>query len=430
MPRKIGYWAAFAAAAGGLAWAGWPPAAGTVATVVNRVDVIVVVLLLAGLPWPARRIFGPVGPSRRARIVRASGYATVFALVVAKTEVARSVGLRPAGGPALAGVWVGEIVFLAVVAAYLAWVLAVTSRRPVASPAALATGTAAGAAAGLLMYLLPPRGSMLHLHIPWQADLYRAGQALAILLALATGVAAGVLTARRTRRRDRARSGGRQLPLAEARARQGLAAGLCTGMTAALVASVLRTGTIVLLPHQVQPLHWVFSTADWAYRPVTSNGLTEALDRPQISVSANGLVDFEMSIADTAAGYLLVLIFFPLFGAGLAAWGALYTAGRPGQQPGNGGGGGGGGEPEPAAPPPDGGRRQDEDYRPAFLRGYLKELPAGSGLPPAPGDERRAPDRPGRIPAGVRDRPRSARPDTRPGAATSRRKRAARSVPP
>jgi hypothetical protein len=407
MPRKIGYWAAFTAAAAGLAWAGWPAAAGTVATAVNRVDVIVVVLLLAGLPWVARRIFGPAGTSRPARIVRGGGYATVFALVAVKAEVARSAGPRPAGGPALAGVWVGEIVFLAVVAAYVAWVLAVTSRRPVASPAALATGTAAGAAAGLLMFLLPPWGSLLHLRTPWQADLYRAGQALAVLLALATGIAAGVLTARRTRRRDRAGSGGRQLPLAETRTRQGLAAGLCAGMTAALVACVLHTGTIALLPHQVQPLRWEFNAADRAQGPVGINRLTEA--------APHGLVDFEMSIADTAAGYLLMLVFFPLLGAGLGAWGALYTAGRP--RPGNGGGGGGGGgEPEPAAPPPDGGRRQDEDHRPAILRGYLKELPAGSGLP-APGDERRAPDRPDRIPAGV-------------GGATSRRKRAARSVPP
>jgi hypothetical protein len=415
MPRKIGYWAAFAAAAAGLAWAGWPAAAGTVATVVNRVDVIVVVLLLAGLPWVARRIFGPAGTSRRARIVRGGGYATVFALVAVKAEVARSAGRRPAGGPALAGVWVGEIVFLAVVAAYIAWVLAVTSRRPVASPAALATGTAAGAAAGLLMFLLQPWGGLLHLDAAWQTDLYRAGQALAILLALATGIAAGVLTARRTRRRDRAGSGGRQLPLAETRVRQGLAAGLCAGMTAALVACVLHTSSIALLPHQVQPLHWVFSTSDRPHhRPATVNGLLQTVDRPQIPVTANGLVDFEMSIADTAAGYLLMLIFFPLFGAGLGAWGALYTAGRPGQQPGNGGGGGGGGEPEPAAPPPDGGRRRDEDHRPAILRGYLKELPAGSGLPTAPRDERQAPDRPGQVPVGVRGRPQSAPLDARP----------------
>ena len=429
MPRKIGYWAAFAAAAAGLAWAGWPAVAGTVATVVNRVDVIVVVFLLAGLPWVARRIFGLAGTSRRARIIRGAGYATVFALVAVKAEVARSAGPRPVGGPALAGVWVGEIVFLAVVAAYIAWVLAVTSRRPVASPAALATGTVAGAAAGLLMFLLPP-GGLLHLRAPWQADLYRAGQALAILLALATGIAAGVLTARRTRRGDRAGSGSRQLPLAETRARQGLAAGLCAGMTAALVACVLHTGTIALLPHQVQPLHWVFNTADQAHRPVTIKSLAEAPDRPQISFTANGLVDFEMSIADTAAGYLLVLVFFPLFGAGLGAWGALSTAGRPRPGNGGGGGGGGGGEPEPAAPPPDGGRRQDEDHRPAILRGYLKELPAGSGLATAPGDERQAPDRPGQIPVGITGRPPAAVATLPAEGATSRRKRAARSVPP
>src|SRR4029077_12566550 len=114
----------------------------------------------------------------------------------------------PAGGPAVAGVVTGEIVFLAVLAVYLGWVLAATSRRPLASPAALATGTAAGAAAGVLMFLLPPRGGLLHLHASWQADLYRAGQMLAILLALAAGIAAGVLTARRTGRRDRAGGGG------------------------------------------------------------------------------------------------------------------------------------------------------------------------------------------------------------------------------
>src|SRR4029077_2919914 len=114
----------------------------------------------------------------------------------------------PAGGPAVAGVVTGEIVFLAVLAVYLGWVLAATSRRPLASPAALATGTAAGAAAGGLMFLLPPRGGLLHLHASWQADLYRAGQMLAILLALAAGIAAGVLTARRTGRPDRDGRGG------------------------------------------------------------------------------------------------------------------------------------------------------------------------------------------------------------------------------
>ena len=156
-----------------------------------------------------------------------------------------------------------------------------------------------------------------------------------------------------------------------------------------------------------------------------------------------------MSLADTAAGYLLVLVFFPLFGAGLGAWGALYTAGRPGQQPGNGGGGGGGGEPEPAAPPPDGGRRADEDHRPAILRGYLKDLPAGHGLPAGPGGGRRARSARARsrLASGARPGPRGRMPvlrghrsgpaalaagtaAARPAGAISRRKRAARSGPP
>jgi len=405
MPRNIRYWVAFAAAAAGLAWAGWPAAPSTVTTVINRVDVVVVTLLLAGLPRLARRVLGPASTRWPARLLRAGGYLALLVLLAAKTGAARAAGPGLAGAPALAGVVAGEIVFLAVVAVYLGWVLVVTSRRPVAGPAALATGTAAGAAAGVLMFLLPPRGGLLHLHASWQADLYRAGQVLAILLALATGIAAGVLTARRTGRRDRAGDAGRQLPLPEARARQGLAAGLCAGMTAALVASVLHTGSVALLPHQVQPLHWVFNAADQRQRPVTIKSVTDNLNQLEPAFAANGLVDFEMSLADTAAGYLLVLVFFPLFGAGLGAWCALGAAGRPGQQPGGGGGGGGGGEPEPAAPPPGGGRRVDEDGRPAILRGYLKDLPPGHGLPTGPGEERHASRRPGQIPAGLGGRP-------------------------
>jgi hypothetical protein len=111
------------------------------------------------------------------------------------------------------------------------------------------------------------------------------------------------------------------------------------------------------------------------------------------------LYQFEMSVADTAAGYLLALICFPLFGAGLGAWGGLIAAGYPGQRPG--GGGGGGGAPEPGLPPPDGGRRAGVDRQPAFFRGYLHELPVNRGSP-APGDEPvAAPSHPQKVPAGV-----------------------------
>jgi hypothetical protein len=108
------------------------------------------------------------------------------------------------------------------------------------------------------------------------------------------------------------------------------------------------------------------------------------------------LYQFEMSVADTAAGYLLALVCFPLFGAGLGAWGGLFAAGRPGRRPG--GGGGGGGAPEPGPPPPDGGRRAGDEGQPALLRGYLRELPGF----PGPGDEpAAAPGHPEQVPAGV-----------------------------
>ena len=90
MPRRIVSSLAFLAAAAGLVWAGWPGALANPATVINRVVVIAAVVILAGLPWLARRVFGPAGDSWLARIVRVGGYAAVFALVLVKAEVERS----------------------------------------------------------------------------------------------------------------------------------------------------------------------------------------------------------------------------------------------------------------------------------------------------------------------------------------------------
>ena len=102
------------------------------------------------------------------------------------------------------------------------------------------------------------------------------------------------------------------------------------------------------------------------------------------------LARFDMGAANTAAGYLIALIIFPVIFGGLGAWGGMYGADRPGQRPGGGGGGGGSRPPQP--PPPDGGGRQRDDDLPAILRGgYLKELPPVPGLTPAPREENPAP---------------------------------------
>jgi len=389
MPRRIVSSLVFLAATAGLIWAGWPGAPANPATLVNRVDVIAAVVMLAGLPWLARRVFGPAGDSWLARIVRAGGYAAVFALVLVKAEVERPEYAAHSGHAWLAGVWAGEIIFLVVIAAYVAGLLAVTARRPPFSPEALAVGTGAGVAAGLLMFALPPVGRWPHITIGWLAGVYGVARALALPLALGTVIAAGLVAARRTGRRRQ------QLPLADVRARQGMAAGLCAGAVAALLFCLLSTATIALLPHMVKPLLWVFTKPRPPVRTLAGGHL------PHPSMYNPALYQFEMSVADTAAGYLLALICFPLFGAGLGAWGGLSAAGYSGRRPGGGGGGGGGGAPEPGSPPPDGGRRAADDRQPGILRGYLHELPVSPGSP-APGDEPvAAPSHPEKVPAGV-----------------------------
>jgi hypothetical protein len=320
-------------------------------------------------------------------MLRVGGYAAVFALVLVKAEVERSEYAGHSGRAWLAGVWAGEFIFLVVMAAYVAWLLAVTARRPPFSPVALAIGAAAGVAAGLLMYALPPVGRWPHITAGWLAGLYGVARALALPVALAMAIAAGLVAARRAKRR--------QQPMADVRARQGMAAGLCSGAAAGLLFCVLSTGTAALLPHLVKPLLWAFT------RPRPPGWTLAGGHLPHPSMYNRALYQFEMSVADTAAGYLLALICFPLFGAGLGAWGGLFAAGHPGRRPGGGGGGGGGGGPEPGPPPPGGGRRADEDRQPAILRGYLHELPV-SLEPQAPGAEpAAAPDHPAKVPAGV-----------------------------
>ena len=387
MPRRIVSWLVFLAATASLVWAGWPGAPANPATLINRVDVIAAVVMLAGLPWLARRVFGPAGDSWLARIVRVGGYAAVFALVLVKAEVERSEYTAHSGGAWLAGVWAGEIIFLVAIAAYAAGLLAVTARRPPVSPVALAIGAAAGVAAGLLMYALPPVGRWPHITSGWLAGMYGVARALALPLALGTAIAAGLVAARRTGRRRQ------QLPVADTRARQGVVAGLCAGAVAALLFCVLSTGTVALLPNTVKPLLWVFT------KPQPPVWTLAGAHLPRPSMYNPALYQFEMSVADTSAGYLLALICFPLLGAGLGAWGGLVAAGRSGR--GSGGGGGGGGAPEPEPPPPDGGRRVDDDRQPAMLRGYLHELGVSPGSP-APGDEpAAAPGHPQKVPAGV-----------------------------
>jgi len=126
MARRIGRWLLFAAAAAVAARVTWPGSPGSFATVIARIDVVTIVLLLAGLPWLARWFLGPAGDSRLARFLRVGGCAAVLTLTVAKARVWRFEGAHGGFSPPHSFAWFVEIVFLVVMAGYVAAILAAT----------------------------------------------------------------------------------------------------------------------------------------------------------------------------------------------------------------------------------------------------------------------------------------------------------------
>ncbi len=317
LARKAGWWLAFGAAAVAVVLVSWPGRAGSPATPVIRVDVLVVVALLAGLPLAARRLFGPAGGGAQARLIRAGGYAAVLALTLVKASAERFGNPPGASQDGLIS-WIGEITFLVLIAGYVAATLAGTARRSPAAPGTLVIGISAGVAGTAALFLRQ------HVHIAGgtPAWLRTTGSVVVVLALLTAPVLAGVAAARRVR------TGDRELDLAVARSRQGALAGLCAGVTGALILSVTGTGMVALLPHAARLLAWAY---------------------PMRHLTQAGTIRYELNVSEAAAWYLLALMFFPLFGVGLAAWGGLAAAGRPGSRPG--GRGGGSAPPAPAAPP-------------------------------------------------------------------------------
>ena len=165
--RKLGYPLSFTAAAAGTAWSAWSGPPSNAAIVINRVDVITMVVILAALPWVIGRACGPVSASLQARLLRTGGYAAVLALVLVKTAVRRVADAPPNNLGGTTSAWIGEVIFLAVMAGYAAVILAATARRSPAVPAAVTAGTVAGTAIGVLVYTLGPLGFPLRFSGPW-----------------------------------------------------------------------------------------------------------------------------------------------------------------------------------------------------------------------------------------------------------------------
>jgi hypothetical protein len=328
MVRWIGSRLVFAVAAGAAAWAAWP--AGAAATI--RADVIATVLLLAGLPLLARWLLGPPG-SRAARWLRACCYAAVLALIPAKAAVQLFLGAVPRGGIDLrtydvfqcghtvtnpqchwtpgtstGGPTAGsEVMLLLLTACGLAVTLALTARRTRVAPATLAIGACAGLALGGVMYALAPLGfNPKFPDRPWLHG--SAAGPLTVLLwivLLGAPLAAGLVAGLRCHVPDDADQA------ANARARQGLAAGLVSGGFGASFVTVLGTGTTALLVKSA----WV--------RGVLYHGQ---------HLTASAVYGRELFATQDLAGYFFLLVGFPIIGLAMALTGAGIAAGATSKQ--------------------------------------------------------------------------------------------------
>ncbi len=374
MPRTLRYWLALAAAVAALVVAGWPGPAADPATLISRVSVVGVSVMLAGLPWLLRRRFGPLARGWAPPLVRAVGCAIVVVLLAVKARVEHLEFATAAHRPSLAGLWVGEVVFLCVIAGYAAGLLAVTARSTPARRSTLVIGGGAGGVIGVAVYGLRPLADKLHIGNPALAVLYEVGKVLAIPMVLAAAVAASMAAARRVS----SRAGG--LSVRDLRARQGLAAGACVGLAAAVVVSVLGIATIAVLPHAATGLQWTL---------------------PGQHALPGSVYDFEVGMTEAGAGFLLVLIIFPVVGAGLGAWAGMF-AGDNGLRPDGGGGGGGRHGPDPKPSRPDGGRRvaPPRDLAPADLARLLGQPDWRIIAGPAQPAPEHMPE-PERVPVGV-----------------------------
>jgi hypothetical protein len=87
----------FAVAAAAAPRVAWPSSPASSATPADRVGVITMVLLLAGLPLLARWLLGPPD-NRTARWLRVGCYAGLLALIPARTAVEQFVTAPPRGG--------------------------------------------------------------------------------------------------------------------------------------------------------------------------------------------------------------------------------------------------------------------------------------------------------------------------------------------
>jgi hypothetical protein len=271
LTRRIGVPLLFAAAAATAAWVAWPKSRVSLSHgAANQGDVIVTLVLLAGLPLVTRLFLGPPG-SRAARWLRAGFYAAILIIMLAKPVAELFIGTVPRGGidlrsfdfitegrPVPGSVsggpdWGGEIIALFITACYLAVILALTARRAGMAPATLAIGARAGLLLGLVMYAVDPLGFDQIATSPWlHGSATDPLVALAWVLLFGAPAVAGALAARRRHVPD---DPGRAYA---ARAWQAFAAGLVCNGVGALTVTMLGTGTTALMLKSAWARDWLY----------------------------------------------------------------------------------------------------------------------------------------------------------------------------
>jgi len=298
---------AFAVAAAGMVWIGWPGASSNSAIPLNRVYAVGTVVLLAVLPWVVRRYFGPVRSGWAPRAPRVGGYAMVLALIAAKTVKDRDGSKLGAYFAVVPGIWAMEILLLLVIAAYVAGLLILTSQQRVRLARwILPTAIGFGAATAGVLYPLAPLGVNVD---PSGPSLKWWGLA-ALMLPLATGFLAARLSARDTR------------PAALGPTGQGCLAASCAMATAALLLAVLTSVTIALFPHHV-PLQTP---------PPPSGGGCETCDPNQVVIPPGLRHEYwvELSVGQAGETPLAALLIAPFFGAWLGVLGGGLARKSPG----------------------------------------------------------------------------------------------------
>jgi hypothetical protein len=348
MARRVRNSLLFAAAAAYLAWTALPTTPSAIVNASIWLRTIAAIVVLAGLPWLVRRRFGPVIDSRLARALRVGTFAGIMALIVALAELDRITNTPSqlaAAGPhnqpsiGLLGMW---STFLVALAGYAAGILAVTAKRSWVTSATVSIGTGTGVALGVVIYAIMPLGFGQYATAPWlPGPTMDPVVAIAWILLFGGPLAAALLAGWRCR--------GSVCPLrpAEAKIRQGIAAGILVTLVGSLVVCVLGPATLA-------------SFSWFAHLLYPGQHLTTATIAHRASTLASS----------GAPGYSLVWFFFPVIGLSIASLTALSAWGnQAARQRGQGPGGGGPGGRDPAPEPPSDGwsaDTQDEASSVAF----------------------------------------------------------------